>query len=91
MSTTFTWDTRKARSNWKKHGVTFEEAVTVFLDPLALLTEDTAAADRNLLLGVSERTRLLLVVHAELEDDAIRLISARRATTHERRRYEEGA
>jgi uncharacterized DUF497 family protein len=91
MMTTFTWDTRKARSNLKKHGVTFEEAVTVFLDPLALLTEDAAAGDRNLLLGISVGTRLLLVVHAELEDDTIRLISARRATTHERRRYEEGA
>jgi uncharacterized protein len=86
----FTWDSRKAASNAKKHGVTFEEASTVFADPLALAIQDEAHAERTLLLGLSGRLRVLLVVHVELGDDSIRLISARRATSHERRRYEEG-
>jgi uncharacterized protein len=86
----FTWDPRKAASNRKKHGVSFEEAATVFADPLALAIEDELYPDRALLLGVSDRQRVLLVVHVELSDETIRLISARRATSHERRRYEEG-
>ncbi|HET9555122.1 MAG TPA: BrnT family toxin [Anaeromyxobacteraceae bacterium] len=86
----FTWDPRKAASNQKKHGVTFEEVATVFADPLALAIQDELHEERTVLLGLSERVRVLLVVHVELDDDTIRLISARRATTHERRRYEEG-
>ncbi len=86
----FAWDPRKAASNAKKHGVTFEEAATVFADPLALAIQDEVHAERALLLGLSERVGVLLVVHVELDDDTIRLISARRATSHERRRYEEG-
>lgn len=86
----FTWDPRKAASNRKKHGVSFEEATTVFGDPLALAIEDAVEPERTLLLGMSERLRVLVVVHAELADETIRLISARRATSHERRRYEEG-
>ncbi|MBK9516922.1 MAG: BrnT family toxin [Anaeromyxobacter sp.] len=86
----FAWDPRKAASNAKKHGVTFEEAATVFADPLALAIQDEVHEERTLLLGLSERVRVLLVVHVELDDDTIRLISARRATSHERRRYEEG-
>ena len=88
--TEFTWDKRKARANLRKHGVSFEEAVTVFGDALALSVDDATESDRTLLLGTSERQRLLLVVSAELGDLAVRLISARRATSHERRRYEEG-
>jgi uncharacterized DUF497 family protein len=86
----FTWDPRKAASNRKKHGVSFEEAATVFGDPLALAIEDAVDPERTLLLGTSERLRVLLVVHVELADETIRVISARRATSHERRRYEEG-
>jgi uncharacterized protein len=86
----FAWDPRKASSNRKKHGVSFEEAATVFGDPLALAIEDAVDPGRVLLLGMSDRLRVLLVVHVELADDTIRLISARRATSHERRRYEEG-
>ena len=86
----FTWDPRKAASNRKKHGVSFEEAATVFGDPLALVIEDAVDPERMLLLGMSERQRLLLVVHVEPSEDTIRLISARRATSHERKRYEEG-
>jgi uncharacterized DUF497 family protein len=69
--------------------VSFEEAATVFGDPLALMIEDAIDPERTLLLGVSDRMRLLLVVHMEMSDATIRLISARRATAHERRRYEE--
>jgi uncharacterized protein len=86
----FTWDPRKAASNRKKHGVSFEEAATVFGDPLALAIADAVEPERTLLLGMSERLRVLVVVHVELADETIRLISARRATSHERRRYEEG-
>jgi uncharacterized DUF497 family protein len=85
----FSWDERKAVSNLKKHGVSFEEASTVFADPLALAIEDALESERTLLLGMSNRQRLLLVVHVELDESRIRIISARRATSHERRRYEE--
>lgn len=90
-SVNFIWDPRKAASNEKKHGVSFEEASTVFGDPMALAIEDAIDPERTLLLGTSDRTRVLLVVHVELDDDAIRLISARRATSHERRHYEQGS
>jgi uncharacterized DUF497 family protein len=85
----FSWDERKAASNRKKHGVSFDEAATVFADPLALAIEDLLDPERTLLLGMSNRQRLLLVVHVELDESTIRIISARRATSHERRRYEE--
>ena len=85
----FSWDERKAASNLRKHGVSFEEAATVFADPLALRIEDAADPARTLLLGASVRHRLLLVVHAQLDASTIRILSARRATSHERRRYEE--
>jgi uncharacterized DUF497 family protein len=86
----FTWDSRKAAGNARKHGITFEEAATVFADPLALAVQDEAHAERTVLIGLSEQHRVLLVVHAELDEDTLRLVSARRATSHERRRYEEG-
>ena len=87
----FSWDERKAASNLRKHGVSFDEAASVFADPLALYIDDTVDPGRTLLLGASVRNRLLLVVHAELDESTIRIISARRATWHERRRYEEEA
>ncbi len=85
----FSWDERKAASNLKKHGVPFDEAAAVFADPLALAIDDLLEPERTLLLGMSNRQRLLLVVHVELDESTIRIISARRATSHERRRYEE--
>jgi uncharacterized DUF497 family protein len=85
----FSWDERKAASNLKKHGVSFDEAATVFADPLALAIDDLLEPERTLLLGMSNRQRLLLVVHIEQDESTIRIISARRATSHERRRYEE--
>lgn len=86
----FTWDTRKAASNARKHHVTFDEAVSVFMDPFAIVTEDAVHAERSLIIRESSRQRVLLAVFVEKADDEIRIISARRATSHERRRYEEG-
>lgn len=87
----FRWDPRKAMANARKHGVTFEEAVTVFQDPFARGRPDVADGgreDRFLLLGVSERLRILMVVHAVAEDESgVRIISARRATRNEQRVY----
>ena len=84
------WDGRKADQNARKHGVTFEEAATVFSDPLALIIEDESHPENARIIGESIAARILLVVFVEREADVLRLISARRATRHERRRYEEG-
>ena len=84
------WDGRKADRNARKHGVTFEEAATVFSDPLALIIEDESHPESARMIGESLAGRVLLVVYIELDQDLVRLISARRATRHERRRYEEG-
>jgi len=86
----FTWDPRKAAVNLRKHGISFEEAASVFADPLALAVEDAVDPGRAVLIGVSDRRRVLLSVYTEVDDDTIRIISARRATSHERRHYEEG-
>ncbi|MFS8068183.1 MAG: BrnT family toxin [Byssovorax sp.] len=87
----FAWDPEKARTNRAKHGVSFAEAATSFADPLALLLDDAAHPERGILIGQSEATRLLFTVYVEIQEDLIRIISARRATSHERRRYEEGS
>ena len=86
----FTWDPRKATANIRKHGVSFEEAATVFADPLALAVDDVVDSGRTVLIGLSDRLRVLLTVYSDIDDDTVRIISARRATSHERRRYEEG-
>ncbi len=86
----FEWDPRKAASNRRKHEVTFEEAITCFADPLALVLEDRGHADRIILIGVSAASRVIFTVYAEVGEEGVRIISARRATRHERRRYEEG-
>ncbi|HLE70862.1 MAG TPA: BrnT family toxin [Vicinamibacteria bacterium] len=86
----FAWDGRKADLNARKHGVTFEEAATVFSDPLALIIEDEGHPENARIIGESAASRILLVVFVERDRDALRLISARRATRRERRRYEEG-
>jgi uncharacterized protein len=86
----FTWDPRKASVNLRRHGVSFEEAASVFADPLALAVDDAVEPGRTLLIGLSDRRRVLLSVYTEIDDDTIRIISARRATSHERRHYEEG-
>jgi uncharacterized protein len=83
----FAWDRRKAKSNIVKHGVSFEEARSVFLDESARLLDDpdhSEDEERFLLLGFSFQARCLIVSHCYLESEAvIRLISARRATPGE--------
>jgi uncharacterized DUF497 family protein len=91
MPLSFEWDENKAGSNLRKHAVSFEEASTVFGDPLSLTIPDPAHSkreDRFIIIGQSHRRRLLVVVHTERGDD-IRIISARRASRHERENYEE--
>jgi len=88
----FEWDSRKARVNARKHGVSFEEAATVFGDPLSVTIADplhSPREDRFVTVGESVRRRLLVLVHAD-RGDTIRIISARRATRRERENYEEG-
>ena len=87
----FAWDRRKARSNLVKHGVSFEEAQTVFLDENARLIDDpdhSEDEERFVLLGYSFAARCLVVSHCHREHDSvIRLISARSATAQEERVY----
>ncbi|HEU5049970.1 MAG TPA: BrnT family toxin [Gemmatimonadales bacterium] len=89
----FEWDSTKAAANARKHGISFDEAVSAFSDEHGLVLEDpehSAAEDRFVLLGLSGLLRLLVVVHCYRSTaDTIRLISARRATRAERRTYEE--
>lgn len=86
----FEWDSEKARLNLEKHGVEFFDAAEVFLDPLAAHGDaDGQSEDRAFILGETFRLRLLLVVHTE-RSERLRIISARSATRHERRFYEEG-
>jgi uncharacterized DUF497 family protein len=84
----FVWDERKARANLKKHGVSFDEASSAFEDTLGAYYPDTLHEDRFILIGYSRQERLLYVVHAEVQVDAIRIIGARKATKHEKARYE---
>lgn len=88
----FEWDPRKARGNLRKHGVSFEEARSVFYDDEALIIEDVDHSDeeeRFILLGVSAALRILVVVHCfRGSDDTIRIISARKATPSEAGQYE---
>lgn len=89
----FSWDDRKASTNLRRHGVRFEEAATVFADPLGRIYDDPDHSEdelRFLLVGHSLAGRILVVVHAE-KDDAIRIISARRVTPSEREEYETDA
>ena len=90
----FEWDEEKSRSNYVKHGVTFDEACTVFADPLALFIADPDHSapndERFILLGESASPRLVVVVFVERDETTMRIISARKATPSERRRYEEG-
>jgi len=88
----FTWDARKAAANLRKHGIDFHEAATVLGDPLSTTFQDidhSGLERRFLTIGTSRHGRLLVVAHTE-EGEVVRIISARRATRHERRFYEEG-
>jgi uncharacterized protein len=86
----FEWDPEKAQENARKHGVTFEEAATCFDDPKGcyLRNEAPSYEDRLILIAVSAGSRLLFVVHAEVEREAIRIVSARKASPAQRRIYE---
>lgn len=89
---TFEWDKDKYRSNKKKHKVSFEEAETVFYDDNARLIPDpdhSEGEDRFILLGMSNKMRMLIIVHTYREsDEIIRIISARKATRNEAKFYE---
>ncbi|SHF87167.1 hypothetical protein SAMN02745148_03727 [Modicisalibacter ilicicola DSM 19980] len=86
--TTFIWNESKASGNLAKHGVSFEEAATVFDDPL-LVVQDASRNDqpRDAVIGFDTHTRLLCVVYVEIHDEGLRIISARRATRREEAIY----
>ena len=90
----FSWDKRKDAGNKKKHGVTFEEAQTVFFDEQALVFDDpdhSASEDRFIILGKSSILRVLVVCHCYREGESeIRIISARKATKKEQEAYRGG-
>ena len=86
----FEWDRAKAASNRRKHHVAFVEAMSVFYDPLCATFQDPdspATEERLITIGHSSLDRLLVVVHTE-QDETIRIITARLATAHERKRHE---
>lgn len=90
----FDWDDRKAEINVRKHGIAFEEAKTVFYDPNAIIISDpdhSLSEDRFIILGLSQKLSLLVVCHCYREnDEMIRIISARKATSKESAYYEGG-
>ena len=88
----YEWDAEKARANQRKHGISFDEAATVFLDPLALTFPDpnySAGEEREITIGYSARHQVVFVSHCQ-RGDRVRIISARKATRGERKQYEEG-
>ena len=92
MGSVLRWDPEKARSNLRKHGVSFEEAASLFRDVLSVTISDplhSSEESRFVIIGRSHRGQTLVVVHSEV-GETIRIISARVATPRERRKYEEG-
>ena len=90
----FEWDPKKAATNLKKHRVSFDEATTVFNDPLAFIFDDeehSADEHREIILGHSILNRLVLVCFTERVENVVRIFSARLATKKEREDYEENA
>lgn len=88
----FEWNIAKAKNNLRKHGVSFEEAASVFLDPLALTFADpdhSADEEREITIGLSLRQKAVLVSHCR-RGERTRIISARKATRNEKAQYEEG-
>ena len=86
----FEWDPKKAKTNLKKHSISFDEAVTVFYDPLSASFEDpdhSVVEQRYVTIGFSSKDRLLVIAHAE-RGKMTRIISARLATAHERKKHE---
>lgn len=92
MPIKFEWDPRKARQNLRKHGIDFDEATTVFADIFSITIPDpdhSEDEERWVTVGLSNRQRLLVVVHTE-EEETIRIISVRAGDRVERRKYEKG-
>ena len=90
----FEWDPAKAKSNIRKHGISFDEAVTVFKDPLALIFDDVTHSEREhreIIIGMSALRRMILVCFVERLEDVVRIINARSATRQEIKDYEENA
>lgn len=86
----FEWDPKKAKNNLKKHGVSFDEAVTAFYDPFSATFDDpdhSIKEQRFITIGFSSKPRLLVIAHTE-KGKITRIISARQATTHERKKHE---
>jgi len=91
MALTFEWDEEKSKGNLRKHGVTFEEAKTVFNDPFAMTIsdpKDSLQEDRNIDMGMSSHGRILVVWYTERGRN-IRIIGSRKATRKQRQEYEE--
>jgi uncharacterized DUF497 family protein len=94
MALTFEWDSRKAAANLAKHGVSFDEALTAFADPLGRIFADepnSVVEDRLILLGRSSAGQFLAVMFTDRGAERIRMFSARRATRRERLQYEEAS
>ena len=94
MAYRFEWDDNKARSNFKRHGVRFDEATTVFDDSLARIFDDEPHSDdekREIIIGHSVNNRLLVVCFTERPNERIRIISARLRTPKELKAYEENS
>lgn len=88
-SITFVWDRNKASANLRKHGIPFEQAAQAFFDPFLKLVDASRHEEgRDAIIGMDTRWNLLFVVHIELADEAIRIISARKATRREWAHYE---
>ena len=88
----YEWDAEKAKVNLQKHRISFEDAATVFLDPLALTFPDqdhSSGEDREITIGRCSRQQVVFVSHCP-RGDRVRIISARKATRGERKQYEEG-
>lgn len=95
MKMIFEWDENKARINYEKHRISFDEARTIFADPFLITFVDEFHSDKEerfISIGLSERNHVLLAVHTEREEEnetiVIRIISCRKATQTERKRYE---
>jgi len=89
----FEWNKLKAMANKRKHGISFEEAQTIFYDEKAIQFDDpdhSKEENRFIMLGMSFKLRVLVVSHCERHGDVIRIISARKAASHEAKTYREG-
>jgi uncharacterized DUF497 family protein len=86
----FVWSTEKENRNLRQHAISFEEAIDAFFDPFVKVVDATRKGEpRDAVLGMDRHFRLLFVVHVEIEDEAFRIISARKATSEEWKLYED--